>query len=231
MTGVKIFSVSGQRLPIFGKDRLPVSIGKVETEEEFFFVSMTEECILGIEFLKKHACQLDFTTEVLHLKGMQVPLLKYGEDSAAKELKKNRNTLVPDHLQDLHQRCSINLSAEQKKTFAELLTEFSDVFAKDSEKVGKCDVVCHKIDTEVDELLSTMERQGVIDIVLVKKKDGSTRFCVDYRRLNNITKKDSYPLPRIVGSCWFSTIDWVLDYGSSKSCHLVFVTHQLPLNV
>ncbi|XP_076383753.1 uncharacterized protein LOC143261038 [Megalopta genalis] len=217
MTGVKIFSVSGQRLPIFGKKHLPVSIGEVETEEEFFFVRM------------------------------QVPLLKYGEDSAMKEIEKNRNTLVPDHLQDLHQRCSINLSVEQKKTFAQLLTEFADVFAKDSEDVGKCDVVCHKIDTgdslaikqaprrlplhrrlEVDELLSKMERQGVIEksqspwsspVVLFKKKDGSIRFCVDYRRLNNITKKDSYPLPRIEdtldaldGSCWFSAIDLQSGY-------------------
>ena len=68
-----------------------------------------------------------------------------------------------------------------------------------------------------------MQEQGVIEpcssewasnIVLVKKKDGSIRFCVDYRKVNNVTKKDAYPLPRIdacldtlAGAVWYSTFD------------------------
>ena len=56
-------------------------------------------------------------------------------------------------------------------------------------------------------------------VILVKKKDGSIRFCVDYRKLNNVTVKDSYPLPKIEdcldalsGSQWFSTGDMASGY-------------------
>ena len=56
-------------------------------------------------------------------------------------------------------------------------------------------------------------------IVLVRRKDGTLRFCVDYRKLNGLTRKDAYPLPRIddaldtlAGSKWFTTLDLISEY-------------------
>ena len=56
-------------------------------------------------------------------------------------------------------------------------------------------------------------------IVLVQKKSGKWRFCTDYHRLNDITKKDAYPLPRIDdtldmlgGASYFATLDLANGY-------------------
>ena len=56
-------------------------------------------------------------------------------------------------------------------------------------------------------------------VVLARKKNGDWRFCIDYRKLNHVTCKDAYPIPRIDesldalgGSKWFTTLDLVSGY-------------------
>ena len=75
-------------------------------------------------------------------------------------------------------------------------------------------------------------------IVLVTKKDGTTRFCVDYRRLNDVTVKDAYPLPRVdecidalAGSKWFSCMDlnsglWQIMVEPEDQMKTAFATSQ-----
>ena len=76
---------------------------------------------------------------------------------------------------------------------------------------------------EIDRQVHDMLAQDVIEpssspwssnVVIVKKKDNSLRFCIDYRKLNDVTVKDSYPLPRITDCLdalgtgrYFSTFD------------------------
>ena len=134
------------------------------------------------------------------------------------------------------------LDAQQSEQLKALLWEFKDTFAADITDVGRTPLVAHDIDTgdarpircrprrlplirqqaaekEVEEML----RAGVIEqsdspwasgVVLVQKKSGDWRFCVDYRPLNEVTRKDSYPLPRVdemldlvSGSSWFTSLD------------------------
>jgi len=66
-----------------------------------------------------------------------------------------------------------------------------------------------------------MEVAWSAPVVMARKKDGSMRFCVDYRSLNSVTRKDSYPLPRVDdtldalgfnGGKVFSTLDVASGY-------------------
>ena len=77
-------------------------------------------------------------------------------------------------------------------------------------------------------MIDGMLKQGIIEpsegawaspIVLARKKDGSFRFCVDFRCVNDVTKKDVHPLPRIdhaldslAGAKWFSNLDLACGY-------------------
>lgn len=128
-----------------------------------------------------------------------------------------------------------------------LLASFRDVFALKGEPLGNTDLVKHKINVgdaqpikehprripihqvdavekEIlkmlsDKIIEPSDSPWAAPVVIVRKKDGTYRFCVDYRKLNNVTKKDAYPLPRVdenldalAGNDWFSSLDLASGY-------------------
>ena len=150
-------------------------------------------------------------------------------------------------MQSSIQEWTEGLPQEERIKAEKFLKGYSTIFAQSGEIPGRTNLIKHRINTgecspirqrprrlplakreEVEKLIDDMRKEDVIEpshspwcspVVLVKKKDGSTRFCVDYRKLNNVTRKDSYPLPRIddtldtlSGSKWFSTLDLKSGY-------------------
>ena len=160
---------------------------------------------------------------------------------------------------------STHLSNSEKELLFVLLMEYADVFSFHSD-LGRTDLTKHHIDTgdsqpihqlprrvsparrqEVRQLLNEMLKNDIIQpsnspwsspIILVRKRDGSTRFCIDYRKVNSVTRKDAYPLPRVDdildtlgGSKWFSTLDlksgyWQVEVDSSSREKTAFTTSE-----
>lgn len=166
-------------------------------------------------------------------------------------IKDENNGGLPDYLMELLDRSSVHLDIDQICHLKALLRKFQDVFVASSDDLGCTDKVRHKINTgdaqpikqaprrqplgkrqnEIEEV-ERMLQKGIIEpsdsewsspVVLVTKKDGSTRFCVDYRRLNSVTKVDAYPIPRVddclealVGNSWFSSMDLCSGFWQVK---------------
>lgn len=65
-------------------------------------------------------------------------------------------------------------------------------------RIGKRDIEKKGLNKMIDsEIIEPSSSPWASNIVLVLKKDGKTRFCVDYRQLNDVIIKDAYPLPRV----------------------------------
>ena len=143
---------------------------------------------------------------------------------------------------------SLKTSAECFPFMRDIAKLYSSLFVvEDDEPTGFTDLMPFKIDTkeerpvklkpyrvpvchqdEVNKQLISMEEQGIISLskspwssplVVVKKKDGSLRLCVDYRKLNALSVGDSFPLPsieellvKVSGSVYFSTVDLKSGY-------------------
>ena len=142
-----------------------------------------------------------------------------------------------------------NLSVEERNKIEKLVSSYTDVFAQNPQKPKQTSMMKHKIITgdtlpvkirmrrvpvawenEVDKQINEMLKNDIIrpscspwnsPYLLVKKNDNSMRFVCDFRGLNDVTKKDNYPLPHIrdvtdkmEGSRYWTTLDAASAYWS-----------------
>ena len=139
-----------------------------------------------------------------------------------------------------------HLSPTQQQQLKDLFQEFSDIISQGEDDLGCTPLLQHAIETEGPPLCQLYRRQnpavrqeemaqiqqmltnGVLrpsnspwasPVVMVKKKDCSLQFCVDFRQLNAATIKDALPIPSIDdlldalhGARWFSTLDLKSGY-------------------
>lgn len=184
-----------------------------------------------------HVANLSFVSSVRRIKSKQQDVTHLNQ--------------VPEHLKELYEKTTKDLTLKQCKQIAKLLIKHETMLSATDEDLGRTRIIRHKIPTgnakpikqpirrmpvhmqdEASRQINEMLRKDVIQksaspwasgIVMVEKKDGSKRFCVDYRKLNDLTIKDAYPLPRIddsldqlSGAQWFSCLDlnsgyWQVD--------------------
>ena len=158
------------------------------------------------------------------------------------------------------------VTSEEKKQASEFLLHHKKAFSLHGE-LGHYDGKLFKIDTgdaapircmprpvphhkkvEIDRQIDDMLAKGLIQptdsewaspVLMVKKKDGSLRFCIDYRRLNDVTKHDAFPLPNIndclaslgKGCRYFSSLDlasgyWQMGMDKESQEKAAFTTHR-----
>ena len=251
---------SANQVPIdtLGMVKCEVRIGKSLLKETFIVAKkLATKVILGVEFLKINKMDILFSENCIMVLGEKVPI-----GTSPQKVVSGVDDWRPSDEANIN---SDNLNPAEIDKVKSLMDEYADIFSKNDEDIGSADFI-HKIElidktpvrsrayriphtqkVVVADEIAKMLRIGVIQrsqsdyaspIVLVKKQDGSNRFCIDFRKLNEFTVKDSYPMPLIeekleglAGKKYFTSLDltsgywqFMMEPGSRKLT--AFISHE-----
>ena len=161
-------------------------------------------------------------------------------NDADTERKKQLYDDLPSYLREMFKKSCTHISDQEAEQFAKLLSEFKDAFASSDTDLGCFTAIKHKINTgnatpvkqklrrtpigfqeEEEKHLKSMLECGVVTPstsewasapVLVCKKDGSVRWCIDYRAAIDKTTKQTWPVPSF---SQFEEMFYNLEYMST----------------
>jgi hypothetical protein len=167
------------------------------------------DMFLGHDFLVTNEVTWDYTTSTIHL----------GSHRRITACWKGRTTTTHRPTPDTD-NLLIHGDPHTRAKITDVIRNYPDVF---SGRVGRTRLIEHDIllknqtpialkpypyphtkQATIDNMIRDMEQQGLVEqstspwtapVVLAKKKDGSPRLCIDYRRLNDVTESDAYPMP------------------------------------
>ena len=229
-TSRRLRGAGGSSLRVLGEKIVQLEIGnKYEVVKLYVVDGLIQDCILGVDALRKMRINLLFDNGGTILCGGDVLAID--------------DTLELD--------VGSNLTNQQRNELEDLLVEFKELFQPilpgsavgvehgitlKSECSGPIVKKSYRIPLSsqkvISDHVSKMLEKGIIEpssspysapVVLAKKKDGSERFCVDYRALNEATKRDQHPLPRVddlldrvKGAKFFSSLDLTSGYWQVK---------------
>lgn len=134
---------------------------------------------------------------------------------------KNANFFDDTTMQNI--KLTNELHPNYEKALLQLLDDFKDLFSTKDSELGRIGLIKHAIDTEGPIILRPYRAPQKQKHELEKQIKEMVNSSADYRKLNRITKKDSYPLPRIDdtfdmlhGKQIFTAFDLASGYGQTE---------------
>ena len=224
----KLVNADGRIITPCGTTTLTVTLGPFSTEHSFIVVEhLSVPAILGCDFLREHGFVLNFESGTYYRvdsPDQVLPLhLTELRSCSTVTIDEDCPQAIPFKCNDKDQ-IQLEMPTDIHPELRPVVQEFEELFSK---QLGQTNVTKHIIDTveatpikvpprqipfhyadKVHAQLQDMALEGIIrpstspwcaPAVYVPKTTGEVRICVDFVKLNQVTKKDSYPVPRPEG--------------------------------
>ncbi|XP_048511938.1 uncharacterized protein LOC125501083 [Athalia rosae] len=202
---------AGQKSPATLEVVLPVDLQGITREiKAHVLPSLSFLCIVGLDFIRAFDIVADFTASEWHTKTISFVNFAFASDYRIDSPTACNGILALTSAQATELNTVLDAEIPPSPTtvgVTSLAQHHIDVTNHPAIRQRAFRVspkIQEAIDAEVDKMLA----DGIIEpshsewaspVVMVKKPDGSYRFCIDFRQVNTVSKKDAYPLPRMDG--------------------------------